>query len=92
MKMLKSPLTCWQEHFCQVLNVQSRFSEDAVSFVQSMAIREELGMPPSEDEITVAVSSLKGGKSGGKNAVLPEMLECCEVSLLDHLMQLFHQI
>ena len=57
----------WQEHFCQVLNVQSRYVEDTVSSVQLMAVREELSTPPSKDEILVAMSSLKVGKAGGKN-------------------------
>ena len=74
---VEESVTHWQEHFCQVLNVQSRYVEDTVSSVQLMAVREELGMPPSEDEILAAMSSLKGGKAGGKNGVLPEMLKCC---------------
>ena len=43
--------------------------------VQLMAVREELSMPPSEDETLAAMSSLKVGKAGGKNGVLPEMLK-----------------
>ena len=81
-----------QEHFCQVLNVQSRYMEDTVSSVQLMAVREELSMPPSEDEILAAMSSLKVGKAGGKNGVLPEMLKCCGANLLEHLVKLFHQV
>ena len=82
----------WQEHFCQVLNVQSSYIEDTVSTVQLMAVGEELGMPPSEDEILAAMSSLKGGKAGGKNGVLPELLKCCGANLLEHLVKLFHQV
>ena len=82
----------WQEHFCQVLNVQSRYMEDTVASVQLMTVREELSMPPSEDEILAAMSSLKVGKAGGKNGVLPEMLKCCGANLLEHLVKLFHQV
>ena len=57
-----------------------------------MAVGEELGMPPSEDEILAAMSSLKGGKAGGKNGVLPELLKCCGANLLEHLVKLFHQV
>ena len=64
---LEESVNCWQEHFCQVLNVQSRYVEDTDSSVQLMAVREELSMPPSKDEILVAMSSLKVGKGGGKN-------------------------
>ena len=60
--------------------------------MQSMAVREEPGMPPSKDEIIDAMYSLKGGKAGGKNDVLPEMLKCCGANPLQHLVQLFHQV
>ena len=81
-----------QEYFCQILNIQSRFSEDTISSVQPMAVGEELSMLPPEDEIIAAMSSLKGGKAGGKNGVLPKMLKCCGAHLLEHLLQLFHQV
>ena len=45
------------------------------SSVQLMAVREELSMPPAEDEALAAMSSLKVGKAGRKNGVLPEMLK-----------------
>ena len=41
------------------------------SSVQLMAVREELSMPPSEDETFAAMSSLKVGKAGGK-------MVCCQ--------------
>ncbi len=57
-----------------------------------MAVRKELGVPPSDDEILAAMSSLKGGKAGGNNGVLPEVLKCCEANLLECLVELFHQV
>ena len=44
---VEESINCWQEHFCQILNTQSRFSEDTVSSLQSMAVREELCLPQS---------------------------------------------
>ena len=35
---VEESVNCWQEHFCQILNIQSRFSEDALSFVQPVAV------------------------------------------------------
>ena len=67
----------WQEHFSHVLNIPSQFVEETVSSVASMRVREELSEPPSEDEILVAMGTLKSGKAGGKNGMLPEMLKCC---------------
>ena len=57
-----------------------------------LLVREELGMPPSEDEFIATMSSLRGGKAGGNHGVLPEMLKCCGAHLLEHLVQLFHQV
>ena len=91
-KSVEESVSRWQEHFCQILNTQSRFNMDTISSVQSMAVREDLGLPPSEDEILQALSALKGGKAGGKNGVLPEMFKVCGPTLLERLMQLFHQI
>ena len=64
--------------------------EDIVSFVQSVAVSEELGMPPTEEEILVAIGSLKGGKAGGKNGLLPEMLKCCGANVPEYHAKVFH--
>ena len=44
-------------------------------------------MSPSEDEILAAMSCLKGGRAGGKNGVLPEMLKHCRTNLLEYLVK-----
>ena len=54
-------VNCWQENFCQVLNVQSRYMEDTVSSVQIMAVREELSIPPSQ---RLQVKFFKSGSHG----------------------------
>ncbi len=38
------------------------------------------------------MSTLKSGKAGGKNGVLPEMMKCSGVPMLKRLVQLFQQI
>ena len=90
---VKQAVGCWQEHFSHVLNIPSQFVEETVSSVAFMRVREELSEPPSEDEILVAMGTvtLKSGKACGKNGVLPEMLKCCGVSMLDRLVQLFQK-
>lgn len=57
-------LNRWQEHFSQVLNILSQFVEETVSSVLSMKVREELSVPPSENEILAAMGALKNGKAG----------------------------
>ena len=38
------------------------------------------------------MGTLKSGKAGGKNGVLPEMLKCCGVSMLDRLVELLQHV
>ena len=64
--------------------------EDTVLPVPSLEVREELCVPPSDDEVLAAMSTLRSGKAGGKNGVLPEMLKCCGANLLDYLVVLFN--
>ena len=82
----------WKKHFCQVLNIQSRYTKDVVSYVQPVAVREELGMPHSKKEILAAISSMKGGKLEGRMGCLPEMLKCCGANLLEYVVKFFHQV
>ena len=35
------------------------------------------------------MSSLKGGKAGGKNGILPEMVKTCGAEMMDHILDLF---
>ena len=64
----------WMVSSFSILGIQCQ-EEMRGSSVQLMAVREEPSMPPSEDETLAAMSSLKVGKAGGKNGVLPEMLK-----------------
>ena len=63
-------------HYCPSLNSSQRRAKHA----------------PSEEEIFAAMSCLKGGKAGGKNGVLPEMLKHCGANLLEYLVKLFQQV
>ena len=83
-------LLCWQDHFCQVLNIRSSFLDDIINEVPDHPIDESLDAPPSEDDVLEALERTKSGKAGGKNGVLPEMInKCCGANLLDHLVELF---
>ena len=39
--------------------------------------RTELAVTPTEEEVMEAIVKLKGGKAGGRNGVLPEMVKSC---------------
>ncbi len=62
----------WQEHFSQVLNITSDYLEQSVGSVPPTPVRDELGVPPSQDEILNALLTLKSGKSGGCHVALEE--------------------
>ena len=85
-------LSRWQEHFSAVLNMTSCFSDGIFDSVKQLPLREELELPPSADEMLAALGSLRGNKPGGKNGLLPELWKCCGANLLEHLVELFHQV
>jgi len=49
-------------------------------------------VPLSEDEVLEALGKMKCGKAGGKNSVVPEMLKCCSLGLLEQLVELFRTV
>ena len=85
-------LSRWQEHFSAVLNMTSCFSNGIFDSVKQLPLREDLDLPPSADEVLAALGSLRGNKAGGKNGLLPELWKCCGANLLEHLVELFHQV
>ena len=68
-------LSRWQEHFHTVLNVRSSFTESVLDSVRQCPVRDELDIPPSEEEVLGALSAVRGNKAGGKNGILPEFGE-----------------
>ena len=71
-------LNRWQEHFNSLLNnISSDVSQEVLNDVPQLPLREELDLPPSEEEVPEALNSISGNKSGGKNGAQPEMLKCC---------------
>ena len=82
---------CWQDHFCQVLNVQSRCVENSFICANNGSRSEKnyVSIYPSKDEIFAAMSSLMGSKAEGENGVLPDMLQCCGANLLKHLVKIY---
>ena len=82
----------WREHFHGVLNIRSSFLASVVDEVEDYPIDESLDVPPSEEEILDVIKLIKGGKAAGKNGVLPEMIKCCGLDLLDYLVVLFQSV
>ena len=68
-------LARWREHFLQVLNIPSTFSEDEIGQLRQRDIYHELAEPPQPCEIERAIRHLSNGKAAGKSGILPEMLK-----------------
>ena len=82
----------WREHFHGVLNIRSSFLASVVDEVEDYPIDESLDVPPSEEEILDVIKLIKDGKAAGENGVLPEMIKCCGLDLLDYLVVLFQSV
>ena len=83
-------LNCWQEHFNFLFNISSDVSQEVLDNVMQLPLREELDLPPSEEEVLDSLNSISGNKSGGKNGVQSEMLKCCGGGLMEYLLKLFN--
>ena len=65
--------------------------EDTFISVPSLVeVREEFRVPPSDDEVLAAISTLKSGKAPEGRMVC--CLKCCGANLLDYLVELFNQV
>ena len=64
----------WRGHFEGALNVESSFNLATIDGIQSMAIREEMGGPPTGDEVVAALSRIKVGKAAGGNGLLSDIV------------------
>ena len=85
-------LNRWQEHFNSLLNISSDVPQEVLGDIPQLPLREELDLPPSEEEVLESLNSISWNKSGGKNGVLPEMLKCCGEGLIEYLMKLFNRV
>ena len=82
----------WKEHFRNILNIRSSYSEDVINEVPDCPIDESLDAPPSDDEVIEALMKMRSGKAGEKNGILSEMLKCCSADLLQQLVELFESV
>ena len=66
--------------------------ESVLDSVRQFPVRDELDLPPSEEEVLGALNAVRGNKAGGKNGILPELVKCCGANLLEYFLELFHQV
>jgi len=82
----------WRRHFSNILNIESVFKVDEISRLQQKPVREELGNPPSKQEILEAVGKIKNGKAGGESGILPEKAICRGSEIMEMLATLTSQM
>ena len=49
----------------------------------------DLADRPTKEEEIEAIGKLKGGKAGGRNGILPEMVKSCGGETMDYIVELF---
>ena len=61
-------------HFTRLLNIPSSLQEEAITVTPSQPTCWDLDVPPTMEELDMALHRIKGGKAGGKTEILPEMI------------------
>ena len=82
----------WHRHFSRLLNVPSVFQEDVIAHMSSQPICWDLDIPPTVEELGLALDKLKGGKAGGRTGILPEMILAGGKQLWSRLHQLMLEV
>ncbi len=59
---------------------------------QQHPLRNELMVPPTEEEVIAALGRLQINKAAGKNGILPEMVKGCGGEMLEHFIDLFSTV
>ena len=70
----KEVTTRWCHHFMKVLNMLSEYRDEVISDMPLLPPILELDLPPTEEELSQALSKLRKRKAGGKSGILPELI------------------
>ena len=57
--------------------------------VRQRPIHTELDIPPNEEDLELAMNSIKSGKAGGRNDLTPELVMFAGTVFSDHVLELF---
>ena len=75
----------WREHFQSVLNVSGVYNDSTINLMPVLPLRSSMESPLTLEEIWEALSSVNSWKAAGKNGLLPELLKCCDVYLMEYM-------
>ena len=79
----------WAEHFNNVLNHPSPFSEEALAHLTQVVINASLANSPTVEEVRTVVKSLSMRKAPGFNAIPGELYILSGLNLISKLTKLF---
>ena len=79
----------WAEHFNGVLNRPSSINDAAIECLPQVAVNLELDIPPSEDEVAIAVKQMSCEKAPGPDAIPAEVFKPGGPALPTKLTELF---
>ena len=82
----------WSQHFLKVLNIPSEYREQVINDMPSLPPILELDSPPTDEELSEALSKLKNRKAGGKSGILPELIHCGGCELEDRILEIMGQM
>ena len=78
----------WRKHFTRLLNIPSSCQEETITDMPSQPTCWDLDVPPTMEELDIALDRIKEGKAGGKTEILPEMILAGDKELWSRLHQL----
>lgn len=87
-----SILNRWKEHFEDLLNQDSIIDEQVYDILKQAPINEELGSPPTLDEVMHAVNQAKRHKASGPDGIPAEALKEGGEELTRHIHELIVKI
>ena len=75
-----------------IRRLQQTHRDDVIDNMPLLAPILELDSPPSEEELSQALSKLKKRKAGGKSGILPELILCGGAELWSRILKLIQQV
>ena len=82
----------WHEHFQDILNIPSSYTQEVIEDMPSLHPRLELDTLPTMRELEEALGKLKTGKAGGKSGIVPELLLHGGMELRERVLQVMQDM
>ena len=87
----ESILNRWTEHYESLFGDKHYVQEEAIRKIPQQAVKTELDIPPTQQEVKAAIAKMKRHKAPGVNSVPAEVYKYGGVTLLPKLTDLFQK-